>query len=211
LSSFQKNKIAIHLNLDMKKTISLLLLLISLSNYAQNDYAILNIYREQRMCVGCSFKIYVNDAYVANIENGGQLEYKIFKLGQTKIKIVDNVNYNSSVTLDAKPNQVYHVNFIKRALIKGNRIDVEILDEAIRDNKLKSEHFISKTDVGVLDNNNFRKPDTKWTKFNLKQHWGTTGIKDIEGIYEKVGVSMKYELAVLKEDKEYKIIYLDGA
>lgn len=194
------------------RKIYLLLILITNLAFTQNDYATINIYREKRLCVGCKFKIYINDFYVTDIENGGHLEYRMFTTGIAKIKIIDNGDYSASVTLNTKRNENYYINFIKRAPIKGNRIDIEMLKEPINNNNLVEERLIKISDIGVLDDTAKReKGDTDWTYDKLIEHWNKNGISDIEGIYERVSAQIEYRLAVLKEKNEYKIIYLTGA
>jgi S1-C subfamily serine protease len=57
-------------------------------------------------------------------------------------------------------------------------------------------------------------PKTNWTAYSLKSHWTKNGIDAIEGIYEnaiKSENTPKYELAVVKSDNGYNLIYLSGA
>jgi S1-C subfamily serine protease len=57
-------------------------------------------------------------------------------------------------------------------------------------------------------------PKTNWTEYSLKSHWTKNGIDAFEGIYEnaiKSDNSPKYELAVVKSDNGYNLIYLSGA
>lgn len=196
----------------MNKFFTFLCLLYCLNSFAQNDYATINIYREKRLCVSCKFKIYINDFYITDIANGGHLEYKMFTTGIAKIKIVDNGDYSASVTLNTKRNENYYINFIKRAQIKGNRIDIIMLNEPINNNNLVEERLIRLSDIGVLDDIVKReKGDTDWSYDKLIEHWTTNGISSIEGIYERVSAQNEYRLAVLKENSDYKIIYLSGA
>ena len=69
--------------------------------------------------------------------------------------------------------------------------------------------FTSLTDIGTIYEK--EKPDTEWTKEKLISHWEQNGIADIEGIYERVSAQIEYKLAVLKENNNYKVIYLAGA
>jgi S1-C subfamily serine protease len=195
------------------KSFFLLLSFLSINlSFAQNDYATINIYRGKRLCVGCEFKVYINDFFITKIENGGHLEYKMFTTGVAKIKIIDNGDYSASVTLNAKRNENYYINFIKRAPIKGNRIDIEMLNEPINKTNLIDGRLIRLSDIGVLDDVAKRdKGDTDWTYNKLIEHWTKDGISDIEGIYERVSAQIEYRLAILKEKNEYKIIYLAGA
>ena len=196
----------------MNKNIFSTLVFILIANvvFSQNDYATINIYRTKSFCIGCNVKILLNDVYLTQLENGGKLELKIFNTNGTKITVTDGKNYRDDVILKPRKGQTFHFNAqarTPRAL--GFRLDK--LDKPVKERKLRSDRFLSMSDVGVLDNNTSRKPDTEWTEEKLKEYWSANGSKDIEGIYEKVGTTLEYELAVLKENNEYKIIYLDGA
>jgi hypothetical protein len=55
---------------------------------------------------------------------------------------------------------------------------------------------------------------TNWTETTLKLHFETNGANIIEGIYERTSeadLMARYKVAIIKEDGEYKMIYLDGA
>jgi hypothetical protein len=55
---------------------------------------------------------------------------------------------------------------------------------------------------------------TNWTETKLKLHFETNGADIIEGIYERTSeadLMARYKVAIIKEDGEYKMIYLDGA
>lgn len=55
---------------------------------------------------------------------------------------------------------------------------------------------------------------TGYTENKLKTEWASSGVEDIEGIYEKIGdgQSAKYTLAIKKKNtEEYIAIYLSGA
>lgn len=195
----------------MRKILSFLLIFCSLTIFAQNDFATINIYRTKAFTIGCGdcVKILLNDVYLTPIDNGGQLELKIFNIKPTKLTVTDGKTYREDINLSLKKGQVYYFNVqarTPRAL--GFRLEQE--NKPIN-KKLNSDRFIALTDVGVLDNNVSRKPDTDWTKEKLKKHWTENGSESIEGIYEKVGTSLEYELAVLKEDNSFKIVYLAGA
>lgn len=196
-----------------KKFLSTLLLAMIVNVvFAQNDFATVNIYRTKAFTIGCNncVKILLNDVYLTSLDNGGQLELKIFNTNGTKITLTDGQSYKEEIALKPRKGQVFYFNAqarTPRAL--GFRLDK--LDEPVKERKLKSDRFLSMSDVGVLDNNATRNPDTEWTEEKLKKHWADNGSKDIEGIYEKVSTSLEYELAVLKENNEYKLIYLGGA
>lgn len=60
---------------------------------------------------------------------------------------------------------------------------------------------------------------TSWTEYQIKEHFKKYGADQIEGIYERTNagiisddISMpKYRIGIIKEDNEYKMVYLDGA
>ena len=179
--------------------------------FSQNDYATINIYRTRAFTIGCGdcVKVLLNDVYLTSFDNGGQLELKVFNIEPTKLTITDGKRYREDVNLNLRKGQLYYFR-AKARIPRSLGFKLQQVNKPIT-KKLKSDRFISLTDVGVLDNNLSRKPGTEWTEKKLKEHWLENGSKDIEGIYEKVGTTLEYELAVLKEDNEYKIIYLDGA
>lgn len=195
----------------MRKLTSLLLFFCSLTIFAQNDFATINIYRTKAFTIGCGdcVKILLNDVYLTPVDNGGHLELKIFNIKPTKLTITDGKTYREDINLNLRKGQLYYFR-VKARTPRSLGFKLEQETKPIT-KKLNSDRFIALTDVGILDNNVSRKPDTDWTKAKLKEHWTKNGSEDIEGIYEKVGTSLEYELAVLKENNGYKIIYLSGA
>ncbi|WMI70258.1 S1C family serine protease [Mangrovimonas sp. YM274] len=195
----------------MRKILHILLIFFSITICAQNDFATINVYRTKAFTIGCNdcVKILLNDVYLTPIDNGGHLELKIFNIKPTKLTITDGKTYKEDVSLNLRNGQIYYFKVkarTPRAL--GFRLEKETKPVT---KKLDSDRFIALSDMGILDNDFSRRPDTDWTKSNLKKHWAENGSEDIEGIYEKIGTSLEYELAVLKEQNEYKIIYLSGA
>lgn len=196
----------------------LLLILISLylftlSAYAQNDYATVNIYRP-KMFKGSMTKdhIVINGVNVCYLKSGGHLEYKVFSNNNLKIQIyataLGSRGSISEYQLNVQKGHTYNFQ-IKPKL---NRIELENLTSPIKSKKLKAKEFKSLSDVQFESNQIiYNHPKTNWTKESLKKDWSENGAKDIEGIYEKVGTYLGYELAVVKEDNEYKIVYLSGA
>lgn len=195
----------------MKKILPFLLIFCSLTIFAQNDFATINIYRTKAFTIGCGdcVKILLNDVYLTPVDNGGHLELKIFNIKPTKLTITDGKTYREDINLNLQKGQLYYFR-VKARTPRSLGFKLQQENKPIT-KKLNSDRFIALTDVGVLDNNVSRKPDTDWTKEKLKQHWTENGSEDIEGIYEKVGTSLEYELAVLKENNGYKLIYLSGA
>ncbi|MFD1095605.1 S1C family serine protease [Salegentibacter chungangensis] len=57
-------------------------------------------------------------------------------------------------------------------------------------------------------------PNTSWNEYSLKSHWDGNGANLIEGIYENSARSEnspKYKLGLIKEDNDYRLVYLGGA
>lgn len=190
---------------------TLIFILISSFVFSQNDYATINIYRTKAFTIGCGdcVKVLLNDVYLTPIDNGGQLELKVFNIKPTKLTITDGKTYREDINLNLRKGQFYYFR-VKARTPRALGFKLQQENKPIT-KKLNSDRFIALTDVGILDNNISRKPDTEWTEKKLKEYWTENGAQDIEGIYEKVGTTLEYELAVLKENNEYKIIYLDGA
>ena len=195
----------------MRKKLSILLIFCSLSIFAQNDFATINIYRTKAFTIGCGdcVKVLLNDVYLTPIDNGGQLELKVFNIKPTKLTITDGKTYREDINLNLRKGQLYYFR-VKARTPRALGFKLQQENKPIT-KKLNSDRFIALSDVGILDNNISRKPDTEWTEKKLKEYWSENGSQNIEGIYEKVGTTLEYELAVLKENNEYKIIYLDGA
>ncbi len=186
------------------------LLLFASTVFSQNDYATIYLYRPQAFTIAADdVRVLINDVQVCVLKNGSALEYKVFDVKNTKISIVDGLNNVNYTNLNLQKNKTYLFN-IKARLPRALGFKLEDLDKPIKDKKIKD--FIRLTDVGVLGEIAEReKPDTDWTKEKLISHWEQNGISDIEGIYERVSAHVEYKLAVLKENGDYKIIYLAGA
>lgn len=193
-----------------KNIITLLLLFCANLLNAQNDYAVLNIYRTKAFTIGCNdcVKIYLDDQYLATIDNGGKLELKVFNTKRTKITVTDGKFYEDEINLDIKKGEIYHFN-IKARVPRSLGFKFVSEDKPIT-KKLNSDRFIKITDSGILNNEKNQRSDTDWFESKLKDHWSSNGIDEIEGIYEKIGTSLEYELAVIKENNNYKLIYLSG-
>mgnify|MGYP003584125972 CR=1 FL=1 len=193
------------------KLILFLLLAIPFVSFAQNDYATIYIYRPSNF-VGSMVTdhIYFNNKKICEIKNGGYLEYKVF----TDNTIVFSVFGTALGTESDKLTQI-NLNVIKgqtyyfKIFPQLGKIGIEQLSEPIKKSNLNQKKFISLSDIGTIYEN--ANPDTDWTYSKLIEHWTKSGISDIEGIYERVSAQIEYRLAVLKENNEYKIIYLSGA
>ncbi len=194
----------------MNKIVIILLFFASSLN-AQNDYATLKIYRPSKL-VGAAVgaNININGLNICSIKNGGALEYKIFNTGNIAIQIrmsnnssMPVMNYNLRVDkgqkyhFELKPKwQKFEMNSIKKAISK----------------KIKDENRISLSDLNFDQNQIvYNHPKTDWTKERLINYWKNNEISPVEGIYEKIGRGIDYELAVLEEDNKFVVIYLSGA
>ncbi|WP_425422892.1 S1C family serine protease [Phaeodactylibacter xiamenensis] len=55
---------------------------------------------------------------------------------------------------------------------------------------------------------------TNWTEYQIKEHFKKNGADPIEGIYERTSeekLMARYKVGIIKEDNEYKMVYLGGA
>ena len=193
------------------KFILLLLLAIPLFSFAQNDYATIYIYRPSNF-VGSivTDHIYFNNKKICEIQNGGYLKYKVFTENTIAISVYGTALGTESdkltqLSINVTKGQTYYFKIFPQF----GKIVIEQISEPIKESKLNQKKFISLTDIGTIYEN--ANPDTEWTYDKLIEHWTKNGISDIEGIYERVSAQIEYKLAVLKENNDYKIIYLTGA
>jgi S1-C subfamily serine protease len=185
-------------------------LFISSFIFAQNEYATINIYRPKQFNSFYPLDILINDVYVCGLENGGHLEYRIYNLSQITIAINgdDKVGGKAVAKIFPKKGLTYYF----KSKFQGGRMLIEQLNVPVEDNQLKEKNYIKRTDIGFEENTVvYYHEKTEWTKEKLMEHWSKNGVSDIEGIYEKVGKNLEYNLAVLKTKDEYSIIYLSGA
>lgn len=188
----------------------IIFLFISSFTFAQNEYATINIYRPKQFNSFYPLDILINDVYVCGLENGGHLEYRIYNLSQITIAINgdDKVGGKAVAKIFPKKGLTYYF----KSKFQGGRMLIEQLNVPVEDNQLKEKNYIKRTDIGFEENAVlYYHEKTEWTKEKLTEHWNKNGVSDIEGIYEKVGKNLEYNLAVLKTKDEYSIIYLSGA
>lgn len=193
----------------MKRTTLLLILLGLTKLYSQNDYAVINIYRPKMMLGSAvTHKINFNGKKVSDIDNGGHLEYKAFALTNVHITMdgKEDVKRKDGLKISLEKGKVYN---FKLTPVFG-KIKIEQIKDTISKEELKSKYFVSLNDIGI-DNNSTIASDSNWTKEKLIQHWKNNGISELEGVYEVVGGSIQYELAVIYQNDEFTIIYLAGA
>ncbi len=199
-----------------------LILFISSTTFAQNDYATIFIYRPAHFKMSAvKAVVSINGTNVGFIKNGGKLEYKLFTTGQVVIDISGNnqnaINPNNEFDkttrykLITKKGQNYFIKLNPKHQITTGYFELEQTKE-LQSDKLKSKNFISISEFDFQEKQiNFNHPQSNWTSDKLISHWELNGISDIEGIYERVSAQIEYKLAVLKEKNNYKIIYLAGA
>lgn len=182
---------------------------------AQNDYATLTIFRPSQFAMSAvKTKININGTDVAYIKSGGKLEYKLFTTGQTKIIINGNTQGFERATrfsLNTNKGSNYYIKITPKLQFVSGYFEIEQTAN-IGNGKLKKKKFISASELDFEQNQVvYNHPKTEWTTSKLKNYWTENGVNSIEGIYEKVGNTLEYNLAVVKENQEYKIIYLSGA
>jgi len=106
----------------------LLLSSLALEVVAQ-DYATIFVYRKKKLIAsGVFFKIYLNKLEIAQIPNGGRLEYRIYEAGRYNVMIgvfseymPIGDTYKSNVSLDVELGKNYYLRGIKK--------DVELVSE----------------------------------------------------------------------------------
>lgn len=197
------------------KILLLSVLLYSVNLVAQNDYATLTIFRPSKFVMsGVKTKININGSDVAYIKSGGKLEYKLFTTGQTNIIINGNTQGFEKATkfsINTNKGNHYYIQITPKLQFMSGSFEVE-QKANIGKGKLKKKKFISASELDFEQNQEvYNHPKTDWTTAKLKTHWSENGSSDIEGIYEKVGNTLEYNLAVVKKNQEYKIVYLSGA
>ncbi|WP_035669402.1 hypothetical protein [Flavobacterium sp. 83] len=195
----------------MKKFLIFLVLIGLNKSYSQNDYATINIYRPKMMLGSAiTHTINLNGKKVCKMDNGGHLEYKMFTQANVYITIdgKEDIERKDGVKISVEKGKIYNIKIYP----KFGKMGIEQIGNPIEKEDLKSKYYISLNDIGFDGNaTNNEMPKTEWTKENLIKHWNENGISEIEGIYEVVGGKIKYELAVIKNNGTYSLIYLSGA
>ena len=102
----------------LARSFPILLLAIILSSFAAaQDYATIYVYRIKQVgSTGVDFKIYLNKLEIAQIANGGRLEYRIYKEGRSNVMVgifseygMSSDNYDNSFALDIKKGGSYYL------------------------------------------------------------------------------------------------------
>jgi S1-C subfamily serine protease len=187
----------------------------SLNLIAQNDYSTITLFRPAKFKMSAvKTKININGTDVAYVKSGGKLEYKLFTTRQTTILVNGNTQgfgRSTRITLNTVKGRNYFIKITPKHQITSGYFELEQTSR-IDTKKLKEKKFITASELDFEQNQvEYNHPKTEWTTSKLKTYWGENGTDDIEGIYEKVGNTLEYNLAVVKENQEYKIVYLSGA
>ncbi|WP_423740506.1 hypothetical protein V8245_05160 [Flavobacterium columnare] len=158
--------------------------------YAQNDYAVINIYRPKMMLGSAvTHKINFNGKKVCDIDNGGHLEYKAFALTNVHITMdgKEDVKRKDGLKISLEKGKVYN---FKLTPVFG-KMKIEQIKDIISKEELKSKYFVSLNDIGI-DNNSAIASDSNWNKEKLIEYWKSNGVSELEGIYEVVGGNIQY-------------------
>lgn len=174
--------------------------------FSQNEYATINIYRPKAMMGSAvSVDVLINGIQVFKLPSGGHLVYKVYNLKPTIITI------KSAGIASAQISPEQNGNYYFSTSPEWSGFTLEQMSVPVESKKLKKKKYKELTDIGFQQNALvYNHPKTEWTKSKLIEHWNSNGISKIEGIYERVGVNFEYNLAVLKENNEYTLIYLSG-
>jgi len=182
--------------------------------FTQNDFSTINIYRNKTLCIGCKVNVLINGKSICELTNGGHLEYQVFNTRTIVIAITgysDSQNFTESLSINVEKGNTYFFN-AKARLPRFLGFKLEKLDKPIKSSDISENGKIRLSDVGLfVDSNEKKQSDTDWTSEKLTSYWEKNGISDIEGVYERISEQIEYELAVIKENNEYKLIYLSGA
>ena len=183
---------------------------------SQNDYATIYIYRPANSTGGVLYYIYFNNQKICNLKAAGYLMYKIYTTNRLKISVNTSLlgiyGDFSEINLNIEKGKNYYFKTYHKAF--SQLLSIEQLYNPISEKKFKQKKYISLNDIGVSNQNTeneSEKGDTDWTNEKLIEHWTKNGISDFEGIYERVSEHLEYKLAILKENNDYKVIYLSGA
>ena len=189
------------------KKILYLLILFCLNTYSQEDFASIYIYRPA-MSYGsmATHYIKINGREITSLKNGGYLLYKAYN--ETELDIAANAKAmgvpSTSMThlnIKVQKGKTYHIKIFP----KFTTVGLTELEEPISDKKLKKDRVKYADDLSSV------KVKTSWTKESLIYNWETNGIEEVEGIYQKVGNQIDYNIAIVKENETYSIIFLNGS
>ncbi|MEQ8239270.1 MAG: serine protease [Cyclobacteriaceae bacterium] len=182
--------------------------------FAQKDYSTITIYRPANFMMSAVKTIVtINGTDIEIVKNGGKLEYKLFSDGQTTVEVRGHNEFNkqTQVRLSVTKGNSYYLELHPVNQITTGYFQID-RTKSLDDKKLKSKNYVSASELDYEQNERiYYHPRTEWSKESLITHWESNGTTAIEGIYEKVGNRLEYNLAVLKWNTDYQIIYLSGA
>jgi hypothetical protein len=121
---------------------------------SSQEYATLYVYRiKQLSATGVDYKIYLNKLEVAQIANGGRLEYRIYKEGRTNVMVgifsdygMSGDNYDNTFALDIKRGTSYYLRG------KGRKIEI-VTNEIGKQEFDNSSNF--KGEINFIDDKPF--------------------------------------------------------
>lgn len=134
--------------------LSLCTLILFFSPVSAQDYATLYVYRiKQLSATGVDYKIYLNKLEVAQIANGGRLEYRIYKEERYNVMVgifseygMSSDNYDNTFALDIKKGNSYY--------LKGKGQKIEIVSNDIGKQEFaNSSNF--KGEINFIDDKPF--------------------------------------------------------
>lgn len=196
-----------------KNLILLIITLYSSFVFGQNNFATLNIFRSKSF-VGSAVKanININGQEICKLKSGGQLEFKVLTTNNIELiahsRALGITSYSNKLTFTVQKGKIYNI-YLKPNMSSGFSLEHIINPRK----KAKAKKFISTSDIerNLKEIDIYKHPKTEWTKSKLIEHWKTNPPNSIEGIYEKVGGYLEYNLALIKKDNEFELVYLSGA
>src|ERR1035437_2288205 len=120
---------------------------------SSQEYATLYVYRiKQISATGVDYKIYLNKLEIAQIANGGRLEYRIYKEGRNNImfgifsQYGGSDNYDNTFSLDIKKGNSYYLQG------KGKKVEI-VANEIGRQEFENNSNF--KGEINFIDDKPF--------------------------------------------------------
>ena len=186
--------------------------------FAQQDYAIIKIYNGKKglAAMGADPVVTFNGQEIADIRSGGKLTYKKFTEGPLKIGLVTPVAgyagrkvVYQEIFVEKGKEYLFAVKLVPK--LGAGYWNLVPITKAVKDSKLRKERFLELSEFSINENRIVKDhPTTNWTESALKQHWSENGADPIEGIYETLGKGIEYQIAVVNEGSDYKVIYVSG-
>ena len=121
--------------------INILLLFITIQNFAQSENISLNLHRVNALSSKCEVQVFVNDQLITNINNTEKIQLK-FKNEQTiKLTILgDNPKFMYDYTLELKKGEVYNYN-VKPRIPTAKGFKLIVLDTSLYHYKYQEKSY----------------------------------------------------------------------